>query len=167
MARNNNPLEGRTPEETLLLNLGHEILNFQPGFPKTSLKHTFVISPYGSSMFGLMPSNGQVYLGIPKRFYDKFKSAKWLYAARVSGQTGLFLVMQIGAGESTHPVGLRIFVRWKRLEALGEDIKMLRAVPMDKRGITRENDLLQGFNLKLMQVSRYVWEFAGEESEDF
>jgi hypothetical protein len=166
MARDNNPLEGKTPEETLLLNLGHEILNFRTGFPKTSLKHTFVLSPYGSSMFGLMPSNGQVYLGIPKRFYDKFKSAKWLYAARVENQPGLFLVMQIGAGESTHPIGLRIFVRQKRLDALGEDIKLLRAVPMDRKGITRENDLLQGFNLKLTQVSRYVWEFS-ETSDDF
>jgi len=165
MARENNPLEGKTPEETLLLNLGHEILNFRSDFPKNSLKHTFVLSPYGSSMFGLMPSNGQVYLGIPKRFYEKFKSAKWLYAARVEGQSGLFLVMQIGTGESAHPIGLRIFVRIMRLDALGDDIKMLRAVPMDKKGITRENDLLQGFNLKLMQVSRYVWEFS--ETDDF
>jgi hypothetical protein len=166
MARDKNPLEGKTPEETLLLNLGHEILNFRPGFPKSSLVHTFVLSPYGSSMFGLMPSNGQVYLGIPKRFYEKFKSAKWLYAAKVEGQSGLFLVMQIGAGQSSHPIGLRIFVRHKRLAALTKDIKMLRAVPMDKKGITRENDLLQGFNLKLMQVSQYVWEFS-ESADDF
>jgi phage terminase large subunit-like protein len=57
-------------------------------------------------------------------------------------------------------------VRHKRLAALTKDVKMLRAVPMDKKGITRENDLLQGFNLKLMQVSQYVWEFS-ESADDF
>ncbi|MBD8089263.1 hypothetical protein IFT48_04650 [Pseudomonas fluorescens] len=166
MARENNPLVGKNPEETLLLNLGHEILNFRPDFPKTSLKHTFILGPYGSSTFGLMPSNGQVYLGIPKRFYDRFKSAKWLYAARVENQAGLFLVMQIGSGEASHPVGIRIFVRTKRLMALGDDVKVLRAVPMDRHGITRENDILQGFTLKLMQVKQYVWEISATEEED-
>lgn len=167
MARENNPLVGKNPEETLLLNLGHEILNFRSDFPKTSLKHTFILGPYGSSAFGLMPSNGQVYLGIPKRFYERFKSAKWLYAARVEGQAGLFLVMQIGSGESAHPVAIRIFIRHKRLLALSDDVKMLRAVPMDRHGITRENDILQGFTLKLMQVRQYVWELTNSADEDF
>lgn len=166
MARENNPLVGKNPEETLLLNLGHEILNFRPDFPKSSLKHTFILGPYGSSAFGLMPSNRQVYLGIPKRFYDRFKSAKWLYAARVEGQAGLFLVMQIGTGEQSHPVAIRIFVRQKRLIALGDEITTLRAVPMDRHGITRENDILQGFTLRLMLVKQYVWELASE-ADDF
>lgn len=109
-------------------------------------------------MFGLKPQNNLVYLGIPKRFYEKFKTAKWKYAAKVKGQAGLFLVMEIGAGSSKHAIGLRIFVRSKRLKALDGEIKSLRAVPMDKSGITRESDLLQGFNLKFQEMERFEWE---------
>ncbi|WP_408601298.1 hypothetical protein [Pseudomonas sp. PLMAX] len=158
MANQSAAIEGKTPEETLLLNIGHEIMNFRGNFPKTSLKHTFVLSPYGSGMFGLMPRNGQLYFGIPQRFYEKFKSSKWMYAARVKGQAGLFLVMSIGAGNAQHDIGLRIFVRSLRLAALDETIKTLRAVPMDKTGITRESDVLQGFNLKLRQLDNFEWE---------
>lgn len=151
--------QGSSPEEILLINIGHEIMNFKRGFPKSSLKHTFILSQYGSGMFGLKPQASMVYLGIPKRFYEKFKSAKWKYAAKVKGQAGLFLVMEIGAGSSKHAIGLRIFVRSKRLSALDGDIKSLRAVPMDKTGITRESDLLQGFNLKFQELDRFEWEY--------
>lgn len=158
MANQSIAIEGKTPEETLLLNIGHEIMNFRGGFPKTSLKHTFVLSPYGSAMFGLMPRNGQLYFGIPKRFYEKFKSSKWMYVARIKGQPGLFLVMSIGTGNAQHDIGLRIFVRSRRMAELDESIKMLRAVPMDENGITRESDVLQGFNLKLRQLDKFEWE---------
>lgn len=159
MAINHHLIEGKTPEETLLLNIGHEIENFKPGFTKSHLKHTFVLSPYGSSMFGLSPSNGQLYFGIPQLFYEKFKSAKWLYMAKVKGQSGLYLVMQIGVGKSQHPIALRIFFRSRRLAALDEKVASLRAVPMNKNGeTTREHDALQGFNLKLMQLDEFVWE---------
>jgi hypothetical protein len=158
MAVNNMDLIGASAEETLLLNMGHELMNFRPGFPKSSLKHTYVLSHYGSGMFGLMPMNDQLYLGIPKRFYDKFKTAKWLYVARVKGQAGLYLVMHLGTGNKAHPVGLRIFVRSRRLVALDGSVKSMRAVPMDNTGITRENDLLQGFTLKLLQLDAFDWE---------
>lgn len=144
------------------MNIGHEIMNFRPRFPKSSLKHTFILSQYGSGMFGLKPHNNMVYLGIPKRFYEKFKSAKWKYAAKVKGQAGLFLVMEIGTGSSKHDIGLRIFVRSKRLNALDSEIKSLRAVPMDKAGITRESDLLQGFNLKFQELERFDWEYDAD-----
>lgn len=113
-----------------------------------------------------MPQNNMVYLGIPKTFYEKFKSAKWLYAAKVTGQAGLYLVMQIGVGSSRHAIGIRIFVRSKRLGALDEDTKNLRSVPMDKNGITRESDLLQGFNLKFVEMDRFRWEEDGENHFD-
>jgi hypothetical protein len=103
-----------------------------------------------------------LYLGIPKGFYNKFKSAKWEYAAKVKGQPGIFLVMQIGVGSAKHSVGIRIFVRSKRLAALDENIKSLRAVPMSSSGITREEDLLQGFNLKFEVVDDYRWEKSPE-----
>ncbi|WP_274643870.1 hypothetical protein [Pseudomonas serbica] len=164
MANNHQLVEGKTPEETLLLNIGHEIENFKPNFPKANLKHTFILSPYGSSMFGLTPlSSGQLYFGIPQLFYEKFKSAKWLYMARVKGQSGLYLVMQIGLGKSQHPIALRIFFRSRRLGALDESITSLRAVPMNKDGgTTREIDVLQGFNLKLLQLDSFVWEKRDE-----
>ncbi|KPC16881.1 Uncharacterized protein AC499_1042 [Pseudomonas amygdali pv. lachrymans] len=38
---------------------------------------------------------------------------------------------------------------------------------MDRHGITRENDILQGFTLKLMQVKQYVWEIEAEADDDF
>ncbi len=154
---------GSTPEEILLMNLGHEIMNFRRGFPKTSLKHTFILSPYGSGMFGLLPQNQKIYFGIPKLFYDKFKSAKWLYAAKVENQAGLFLVMSIGIGKSQHPIGLRVFVRSKRLAALDESITKLRALPMDKSGVSRESDLLLGFNLPFHVLSDFRWEKEAEE----
>jgi hypothetical protein len=153
----------RSPEEILLVNIGHEVMNFRKGFPKTSLKHTFVLSQYGSGMFGLQPQKGVLYLGIPKSFYEKFRSARWLYAARVKGQAGLFLVMQIGSEGYEHPIGIRLFVRSRRLEAMDSDIKSLRAVPMDRSGITRENDLLQGFNLKFVEIDTYAWEQEAQE----
>jgi hypothetical protein len=158
--------EGHTPEEILLINIGHEIMNFRPGFPKTSLKHTFILSQYGSGMFGLMPQNNQLYLGIPKTFYEKFKSAKWLYAAKVTGQAGLYLVMQIGTGSARHSVGIRLFVRSMRLMAMDSSIASLRSVPMDTNGITRESDLLQGFNLKFVEMDRFRWEEDDENHFD-
>lgn len=158
-----NPAPGSTPEEVILMNLGHEILNFRPNFPKTSLKHTFVLSPYGSAMFGLLPQKNQLYLGIPKSFYERFKTAKWLYAAKVNGQAGLFLVMAIGLGTSQHPIGLRIFVRSRRLIALDDTVTKLRAVPMDKAGISRESDLLQGFNLPFRVLDEFLWETEAED----
>ncbi len=165
--QNSNPFEGRTPEETLLVNLGHEIMNFRPGFPKSKLKNTFVLSPYGSAMFGLMPKNDQVYLGIPRRFYERFREAKWLYIAKVKGEAGLYLVMQIGMGSSAQPVAIRLFVRSRRLEALTDKLKGFRAVPMNREGITRENDLLQGFSLKYIVVDNYPWEQAEQDKNDF
>ncbi|WP_338924247.1 hypothetical protein V0M98_32060 (plasmid) [Pseudomonas silesiensis] len=163
MANNHQLIEGKTPEETLLLNIGHEIENFLPNFSKPNLKHTFILSPYGSSMFGLSPTTGQLYFGIPKLFYEKFKSAKWLYMARVKGQSGLYLVMQIGLGKSQHPIALRIFFRSLRVAALDESITSLRAVPMNEKGETsREIDVLQGFNLKLIQLESFVWEKKDE-----
>lgn len=157
-ARKENPFLGRTPEETLLINLGHEVMNFRPGFPKGKLKNTFVLSIYGSAMFGLMPKDGLVYLGIPRRFYERFREARWLYAAKVNGQPGLFLVMQLGAGANAQPIALRLFLRSRRLEALTNQITSLRAVPMNREGITREDDLLQGFNLKFLVLNEYSWE---------
>lgn len=109
-------------------------------------------------MFGIKPQNNMLYLGIPKRFYEKFKSAKWEYVAKVEGQGGLYLIMTIGAGSSRHSIGIRVFIRSKRLEAMDGNIKSLRAVPMDKTGITRESDLLQGFNLKFFEKSTFEWE---------
>lgn len=162
-----NPFEGKTPEETLLLNLGHEVINFRPGFPKGRLKHTFILSLYGSAMFGLMPKDGQIYLGIPKRFYERFRAAKWLYAAQVQGQPGIFLVMQIGTSKLSRPIALRIFIRSRRLRALTKDVKSLRAVPMNKEGITREDDLLQGFNLKYVLADEFTWENNPNNPTDF
>lgn len=153
-----NAYEGNSPEETLLINLGHEVMNFRPGFPKNGLKNTFILSLYGSAMFGLMPKGDQVYLGIPKRFYERFRSAKWLYAARITGQPGLFLVMQMGTGSHAQPIAIRIFVRTKRLSTLTDKVRSLRAVPMNKEGITREDDLLAGFNLKYIVADEYTWE---------
>lgn len=162
-----NPYEGKTPEETLLLNLGHEVMNFRPGFPKGRLKHTFVLSLYGSAMFGLMPKDGQIYLGIPKRFYERFRAAKWLYAAQIKGQPGIFLVMQIGTAKLSRPIALRIFIRSRRLRALTDSVKSLRAVPMSKEGITREDDLLQGFNLKYVLTDDFTWENDNNNPTDF
>lgn len=153
--------ESIAPEEILLESIGHEIMNFRRGFPKNSLKHTFILSPYGSSMFGLMPQGKQIYLGIPERFYELFKTSRLLYAAKVKGQAGLFLVMQMGSGAARHEVGIRIFVRSKRLEALAGNVTTLRAVPMMKGGITRETDLLQGFNLKILETDTFQWEIEG------
>jgi hypothetical protein len=165
-ARQENSFLGRTPEETLLINLGHEVMNFRPGFPKSKLKNTFVLSVYGSAMFGLMPKDGMVYLGIPKRFYERFRDARWLYAAKITGQPGLFLVMQLGTGGNAQPIALRLFVRSRRLDALTNKITSLRAVPMNREGITREDDLLQGFNLKFLVLNEYTWEKAAQ-TEDF
>jgi len=117
-------------------------------------------------MFGVKPQGEKVYLGIPKRFYERIKSAKWLYAAKVTGQPGLFLVMQMGIGSAKHAIGLRIFLRSKRLDALDEQIKSLRVVPMDRSGITRESDLLQGFNLKFVELERFRWEDDDENHFD-
>lgn len=161
----NNPFAGETPEETLLINLGHEIMNFRPGFPKSSLKHTFILSLYGSAMFGLMPKDGQVYLGIPKRFYERFRAAKWLFASRIKGQPGLFLVMQIGNGPNSQPIAIRIFVRSRRLSAVSDSLTSLRAVPMSREGITREDDLLQGFNLRYVVSDEYTWENQNKKND--
>lgn len=159
--------EGRDPEETLLINLGHEIMNFRPGFPKTKLKCTFVLGVYGSAMFGLMAQDSKVYLGIPKRFFDLFSSAKFLYAATVKGQPGLYLVIQLGMGANSKPIAIRIFVRGRRLEALDETIRGLRAVPMSRDGITREDDLVKGFNLKYQVLNEMLWEVPESNPMDF
>ncbi|MHD0644575.1 hypothetical protein ACYPKM_02910 [Pseudomonas aeruginosa] len=158
-------LKAQSPEEVVLLSIGHEIVNFSPRFPKKSLKHTFILSQYGSAMFGLMPRNNQVYLGIPQTFYEKFKSAKWLYAAKLPKEPGLFLVMMLGTGNKAHEAAIRVFIRSKRMAALDETVKTIRVVPMDGKGITREKDVLNGFNLRLMQLEKYTWEFVENESD--
>lgn len=161
-----NPFEGKTPEETLLLHMGHEVMNFRPGFPKNKFSRTFVLSLYGSAMFGLMPKDDLVYLGIPKRFYELFSEAKWLYVAKVKSQPGLFLVMQVGKGEKSTSIAIRIFVRSRRLESMTSKIKSIRAVPMNRSGITREDDLLKGFTLKYVISEDLIWE-RREAAEDF
>ena len=157
---------GISPEENILINMSHEIKNFTGSFAKKSIKHTFVLSLYGSGVFGLMPANGHLYLGIPARFFDTFKTARWLYAATVTGQSGLFLVMEIGEGTAVREVALRIFVRSKRLMAIKNSVKKIRVVPMDKQGVTREGDLLQGFFLNLREETRYVWEDEKKSIQD-
>lgn len=151
-------MQGTSHEHTVLLNLGHEIVNFRAGFPRSKLKHTFVLTPYGSGMFGLMPQSEKLYMGIPRRLYDTFKMPRWKYAARVKNQPGLFLVMQIGDEKSSPLAGLRIFIRSKRLSAMDESIKQLRVVPMSKEGISREDDLLMGFNIPFRILDDFEWE---------
>lgn len=151
-------IQGRSHEHTMLLNLGHEIINFRTGFPRSKLKHTFVLTPYGSGMFGLMPKSEKLYMGVPRRFYDLFKMPRWKYAAKVKNQPGLFLVMQIGDGSKSPLAGLRIFIRSKRLAAMDESIKQLRVVPMNKDGISREDDLLMGFNIPFRVLDDFEWE---------
>lgn len=154
--RNNS--EPKSAAEALFLSLGHEFVNFKPDFPRSKLKHTFVLSQYGSKMFGLVTNRSAVYLGIPEMFYSKFKAAKWHYIARVKGQGGLFLVMQIGEGEAAHQCAIRVFIRSKRINALDEKIKRIRVVPMSGEGISREEDLLRGFDLSLKVITEMPWE---------
>lgn len=152
-------------EELVLLNLSHEILNFRPGFPRSKLKNTYVLSTYGSGMFGLMPQNGKLYLGIPRRFYDKFKTPMWKYAARVKNQPGLFLVMLFKNEGVSQLIAIRIFVRSKRLRAMDDSLKNLRGVPMNKKGITREEDLLLGFTIPFKMLDDFEWEQSKEEED--
>ncbi|MBB4861383.1 hypothetical protein HNP46_000194 [Pseudomonas nitritireducens] len=153
-------LDTQSNEESVLLSLGHEIINFREGFAKQSLKHTFVLSQYGSGMFGLMSKDGQLYLGIPELFYERFQKAKWRYAARVANEPGLFLVIRFVHENGGHDAGLRIFFRSKRVNAIDEKVTEIRAVPMDESGITRARDMLEGFPLDIKHLTRYEWEFA-------
>ena len=160
-------IQGRTHEHTILLNLGHEIVNFKKNFPREKLKNTFVLTPYGSGMFGLMPNQGKLYLGIPRRLYETFKMPRWRYAARVKGQPGLFLIMQIGGEKDAVLAGLRVFVRSKRIAAMDESIKQLRVVPMSKEGVSREDDLLMGFNIPFRLLDDFEWEKEKGSEEDW
>lgn len=142
-------------EAKLLLELSPEISNFRKGF-KGRLTYTYVLTPYGSSMFDVDILNGEVLLAVPESLYKILYQIPINNISIIKNKPGIYLVYRLGQGDLSHDISIRIHVRRRRVNVLMK-FKEIRLVP-----ITPLGEVIDGYDdkymLKLSAIKALTWE---------
>lgn len=149
-------LNKNEPEVDLLLDLSHEISNFKSNF-RSGLKHTFILSPWASSLFGLEISRGKAYIGVPEMIFKNLSRTRIYLANYIKGKPGLYIVIDMGGHENKRPVAIRIHVREKRIEALSK-FKEIYLIKMNESGVAKPGYDEDQVKLLLREVKSLDWE---------
>lgn len=143
-------------ELLMLMELAHEISNYQDGF-KGKINHTFILGPAGSSCFGFEVRDNDVLLGVPEELFELFMGVRWYVANIIKDKPGLYLVFEMGIYPKNHPVALRIYTRTKRVNAILNFNKII-FVKMTNNGFSYHLTPKTSFEIPLKVVEGLDWE---------
>ena len=143
-------------EVSLLSELSYEISNFKSRF-KGRVKSTYILSPSGSSLFGLDIYEGELYLGVPSILWDDFMNLRWYLVNYIADTPGLFLVFDMGIKPKNKPVAIRVHLRKERVKALSK-FRKINFIKINEAGEADFNDKNSSFKLPIKQVKGLDWE---------
>ncbi|MND33750.1 hypothetical protein D3C87_849040 [compost metagenome] len=143
-------------ERDLLIELSFEISNFSDKF-KGKVQHTYVLSPFASSLFEPRIVGSEVYVGVPERIFDLMTQVKWYTVSLIAKTAGMFLVFEMGKGEKKHPAAIRVFLRSKQADAIScfDKITFLCCHP---NGEPFELSRRRCFDLPIKKEKELAWE---------
>jgi len=156
-------LNKNEPELKLMDKLSGEIMNLKKG-NRISLKYTFILSPWASSLFGFEIYNEQPYIGVPSEIYDSLMSTRIFLINYIKGQPGIFIVFSMGTEKNKRPVALRIGMRSKRVEALSK-FKAVKLIRMDNDLMAEPGFQEDEFKLGIRNVKGLDWESFGKKNK--
>lgn len=143
-------------EVSLLSELSYEISNFKSGF-KGKVKSTYILSPSGSSLFGLEIYNGELYLGVPSILWDDFMNLRWYLVNYINDIPGLFLVFDMGVEPKNKPVAIRIHLRTERIKIL-KKFRKINLIKINEHGEADLKNKNSTFKLPIKPVKGLDWE---------
>ncbi len=143
-------------ELALLVQLSPDISNFNDGF-KGDVRHTYVLGPWMSSMFGFEIDSGEALLGVPRAIYDLLKPLRIYGIEYIKDRPGIFLLFELASGSAKRPIAIRIYMRSKRVMALGS-FPTVSVVPMDESGAARLPPDKAPMRLSIKQAQSLHWE---------
>lgn len=144
----------KNSEAIFLLELSPEINNFKPTF-KGDLHNTYILSPYGSSMFGFDISNNEPYLGVPEKLFFIMLDMGLEGLFLEYNKPGIYLLFNLGEGVKKRRVAIRIFLRRRRVNALYEYPSIVIA-PMNIDGAL--SGAAEPFSLDVFKDGCLQWE---------
>lgn len=140
----------------MLSELSYEISNFKKNF-KGDLKSTYILSPSGSSLFGLEVYQGELYLGVPEILWNDFMNIRWYLVNYFKDVPGLFLVFDMGVKPNNRPVAIRVHTRTARVKVASK-FKKINFVKINKEGVANLNQKHSMFTLPIKEVKDLDWE---------
>ena len=143
-------------EISLLAELSYEISNFKKGF-KGSVKSTYILSPSGSSLFGLEIYNDELFLGVPSILWDDFMNLKWYLVNYINDVPGIFLVFDMGIEPKNKPVAIRVHLRTERVNIL-KKFRKINFIKINDKGEADLRTKHSSFKLPIKAVSGLDWE---------
>lgn len=144
------------PEGKMLLELTPEIANFRKNF-KGDLAHTYILTPYGSSMFGFDIHDDTPYLGVPEKLFDLFLGISFESVTLQKGKPGVYLVFFLGERNKGKRTAVRIFLRSRRVVAL-DKYKEINIIKMNSSGEASFSDQQGIFEMKVSNINCLNWE---------
>lgn len=142
-------------EAKVLLELSPEISNFRPGF-KGDFRKTFILTPYGSAMFGFDIIKGVPILGVPTKLYDLFQDISFDGVYIQPGKPGIYLSFCVKRkNKKDDKIAVRIFLRKRRVAALN-NYKKIRILGIDNAGVVMEE--IDPFDIALRNQDCFIWE---------
>lgn len=143
-------------EISLLSELSHEISNFSEKF-KGKAKHTYILSPFASSLFSFNIMNDRVYVGVPEEVYELLIRVKWYTINLIDNRPGVFLIFDIGENGLRQPAAIRVFLREKQVKAISQ-FKTATFIRCDPNGSAFNETSLNSFNMPIRMVTKLDWE---------
>jgi hypothetical protein len=147
---------GENREISLLSELSYEISNFKTNF-KGAVKSTYILSPAGSSLFGLEIYNEELYIGVPSMLWDDFMNLRWYLVNYIKGVPGIFMVFDMGVKPKNKPVAIRIHLRTERVLIL-DKFRKINIIKIDNKGVADFKNKHSTFKLPLKSVKGLDWE---------
>lgn len=149
-------LYNENKEISLLSELSYEISNFKKFF-KGKVKSTYILSPSGSSLFGIDIYEDKLFLGVPDIIWDDFLNMRWYMCNFIKNTPGLFLVFDMGIEPNNRPVAIRIHTRSGYSEIFAK-FKKIKFVKIDKHGIADLSGRHTSFTLRIKETDLLSWE---------
>lgn len=148
--------------EGLLIELSPEIMNFRDEYAKfrDKIGKTFILSPYGSKMFGLSVIDGIPVLAVPNKLWKHFKALRIDSISTVPKELAVFLVVQYSPKQEERGfLAIRIGIPNRVFSRLNE-FHTIRSGPVDSSGYLIE---AEGFDVALKSLDSMIWD--GQEGK--
>lgn len=145
--------ESKSKFDELLFILSSELSNFSHKMIGNKLKNTYVLSPYGSDLFGVSSQGKDIYIGVYSILFNILKECDLLYLGIVDKRDGLYLVFNDQDVVKT----IRIF-KSNKIRSIISKQSIVTFIEMNDRGISKNPDFENTISINVRNKEYMDWE---------